>query len=196
MTCENCGAPMRLERDQGLMICDYCASQAAPPTDEEGVLAMEPTAHKCPLCEAPLANASIDSHELLYCTQCHGMLFDMEKFLPLVDVLREQRYWSRSSPAQRVFDAARVLRCPLCGHEMDEHLYGGGGNMDVDSCEPCGVLWLDRGELSRIVAAPDRYPRDGYESAAKQDAANQNNNASDKSGQPQSKGSWLFPSYW
>jgi Zn-finger nucleic acid-binding protein len=67
--------------------------------------------------------------------------------------------------------------------------------MDVDSCEPCGVLWLDRGELSRIVAAPDRDPRDGYESAAKQSAANQDSDA-DKSGQPQSKGNWLFPSYW
>jgi Zn-finger nucleic acid-binding protein len=43
---------------------------------------------------------------------------------------------------------------------MDEHLYGGGGNVDMDSCESCSVLWLDRGELSRMVAAPDRDPRD------------------------------------
>ena len=43
---------------------------------------------------------------------------------------------------------------------MDEHLYGGGGNVDVDSCESCNVLWVDRGELSRIVAAPDRDPQD------------------------------------
>jgi Zn-finger nucleic acid-binding protein len=42
---------------------------------------------------------------------------------------------------------------------MDEHLYGGGGNVNVDSCEACGVLWLDRGELSGIVAAPDRDPQ-------------------------------------
>jgi len=42
---------------------------------------------------------------------------------------------------------------------MDEHLYGGGGNVNVDSCETCGVLWLDRGELSKIVAAPDRDPQ-------------------------------------
>jgi hypothetical protein len=29
----------------------------------------------------------------------------------------------------------------------------------LDRCETCGVLWLDRGELSRIVAAPDRDPQ-------------------------------------
>jgi len=159
MTCQNCGAPTRLSRDQGLMICDYCGSQTTPQTDEEGVLVMEPTSHQCPLCQAPLANASIERCEMLYCTRCHGMLLDMEKFLPLLDVLREFRYWSRSSQAPRITDAGRVLRCPLCTQGMDQHLYGGGGNLDVDSCEACGVLWLDRGELSRIVAAPDRDPR-------------------------------------
>ncbi len=153
---------MRLSRDQGLMICDYCGSQNAPHTDEDGVLVMDPTSHNCPVCQTPLADASLESQDLLYCTHCHGMLLDMEKFVPLLEVLREHRYWSGSSQTPRQFDAARVLDCPLCKHQMDEHLYGGGGNMDVDSCEACGVLWLDRGELSRIVAAPDRDPQTVY----------------------------------
>ena len=38
---------------------------------------------------------------------------------------------------------------------MDAHPYGGGGNVNVDSCETCGLIWLDGGELRRIVAAPD-----------------------------------------
>jgi len=154
---------MRLSRDQGLMICDYCGSQITPTTDEDGVLVMDPTRHNCPACAIPLADASIESHEMLYCTHCHGMLLDMEKFLPLLEVLREHRYWSRSSSAPRVFDSARVTHCPLCRHEMDVHPYGGGGNVAVDSCEPCNVLWLDRGELSRIVAAPDRDPRTAFQ---------------------------------
>jgi Zn-finger nucleic acid-binding protein len=158
MTCENCGAPMRLSLDQGLMICGYCGSQAVPPTDEDGVIVLEPTSKNCPVCETPLANASIAGHELRYCTRCHGMLFDMEKFLSLLEVLREHRYWSRSSQSPRDFDGGKALQCPLCGHEMDQHPYGGGGNVEVDSCESCDVLWLDHGELSRIVAAPDRDP--------------------------------------
>jgi Zn-finger nucleic acid-binding protein len=140
------------------MICDYCGSQATPHADEDGVVVLDPTAHNCPVCQTPLSNASLDSRELLYCTRCHGMLIEMEKFLPLLDVLREYRYWSRSSQAPRDVDAVRVLRCPLCKREMDKHLYGGGGNVNVDSCEACCMLWLDRGELSRIVAAPDRDP--------------------------------------
>ncbi len=164
MTCENCGAPMRLSRDQGLMLCDYCGSQKTPPTDEDGVVVLNPTSHHCPVCAIPLVDASIERQEMLYCTRCHGMLLGMEKFLPLLDVLREYRYWSRSSQAPRDFDDGRVLHCPLCKHEMDHHPYGGGGNLAVDSCESCGVLWLDRGELSRIVAAPDRDPQEVHES--------------------------------
>jgi len=155
---------MRLSRDQGLMLCDYCGSQKTPPMDEDGVVVLNPTAHKCPVCAIALVDASIERQEMLYCTRCHGMLLGMEKFLPLLDVLREYRYWSRSSQAPRDFDDGRVLHCPLCKHEMDHHPYGGGGNLAVDSCESCGVLWLDRGELSRIVAAPDRDPQEIHES--------------------------------
>jgi Zn-finger nucleic acid-binding protein len=148
-----------LSRDQGLMICDYCGSQATPQADEEGVVALAPVAHNCPWCAIKLFDASLEGHPLLYCPRCHGMLFNMERFLPLLDVLREYRYWSRSSQAPRARDAGRILHCPLCAREMDKHPYGGSGNIDVDSCEPCNVLWLDRGELSRIVAAPDRNPQ-------------------------------------
>jgi Zn-finger nucleic acid-binding protein len=155
---------MRLSRDQGLMLCDYCGSQKTPPTDEDGVVVLDPTSHNCPVCTTPLADASIESHEVLYCTHCHGMLLGMEKFLPLLDVLREYRYWSRSSQAPRDFDDGRALLCPLCKHQMDHHPYGGGGNLTVDSCEQCGVLWLDRGELGRIVAAPDRDPQEVHAS--------------------------------
>jgi Zn-finger nucleic acid-binding protein len=38
---------------------------------------------------------------------------------------------------------------------MINHLYGGPGNVLLDSCEHCRVNWLDAGELRRIVIAPD-----------------------------------------
>jgi hypothetical protein len=40
---------MRLSRDQGLMICDHCSSQAAPRADEDGVVVMGPASHNCPV---------------------------------------------------------------------------------------------------------------------------------------------------
>jgi Zn-finger nucleic acid-binding protein len=114
MTCENCGAPMHLCRDQLVMICDYCGSRTTPPPDDGGVrVAADATSHRCPVCEASLADGLIESQELLYCTGCHGMLFNMEKLVPLLQVLREHRYSFKSSEAPRDIDANRVLHCPL-----------------------------------------------------------------------------------
>jgi hypothetical protein len=33
---------------------------------------------------------------------------------------------------------------------MDTHPYSGGGNAVVDTCEECGLIWLDAGELAII----------------------------------------------
>jgi Zn-finger nucleic acid-binding protein len=38
---------------------------------------------------------------------------------------------------------------------MLAHPYGGPGNLTIDTCERCGVNWLDPGELRRIAMAPD-----------------------------------------
>ncbi len=177
MTCENCGAPLRLCRDQGLMICDYCGSQTTPQTDEDGVLVLDPTKHNCPVCQTPPRMRLSSPMSLLYCTHCHGMLITTGQlfFAAAGRTKREYRYWARSSQAPREADTGRILRCPLCQYEMDEHLYGGGGNMDVDSCEQCNLLWLDRGELSRIVSAPDRDPRagDNWQSVVPETAVNE-----------------------
>ena len=39
---------------------------------------------------------------------------------------------------------------------MSTHPYYGPGNIVIDTCAGCGVIWLDFGELNRVVAAPGR----------------------------------------
>jgi Zn-finger nucleic acid-binding protein len=90
---------------------------------------------------------------MLYRTGCHGMLSDMQKFLPLLQVLREQRYRFKNSQAPRGIDPDMVLHYPLCKGQMDKHPYRGSVKMDMNMCGPCTALWLDRGVLGTIVAA-------------------------------------------
>jgi hypothetical protein len=52
-------------------------------------------------------------------------------------------------------DLKRTIQCPKCHRRMDTHFYAGPGNVIVDSCGDCYLIWLDRGELMRIVHAPD-----------------------------------------
>jgi len=44
---------------------------------------------------------------------------------------------------------------------MEAHLYAGPGNVVIDSCEECDLIWLDRGEAKRIASAADhQQPQD------------------------------------
>jgi hypothetical protein len=85
------------------------------------------------------------------------MLIEMNRFVSVIDALRarEERAFQTALP-RRQNPSDRLINCPACGHPMLSHLYGGPGNVVIDSCERCLVNWLDPGELRRIAVAPDR----------------------------------------
>src|ERR1700736_1690856 len=112
------------------------------------------TTNTCPSCQTMLSDGNIQNRSVLYCTKFRGMLVSIDKFLPLVEYLRAIWRSAGSNIEPRDdSDADRQLTCPLCYGTMSGHPYGGPGNVNIDSCEKCGVLWLDRHELRRIVIA-------------------------------------------
>jgi Zn-finger nucleic acid-binding protein len=50
--------------------------------------------------------------------------------------------------------AATVLRCPKCDAPM--RMYERNG-VHVDRCTDCGGIFLDRGELDRLITAESSY---------------------------------------
>ena len=117
------------------------------------------TANACPVCQALLSDGTIQGKTVLHCTKCRGLLVSIDKFLPLVDFLRALARPTGSDIEPRdSSDANRGFACPICGKKMTGHPYGGPGNVNVDTCESCSVIWLDRNELQRIVMAPDHHP--------------------------------------
>jgi Zn-finger nucleic acid-binding protein len=150
---------MRPDLNRGLFVCDYCSSEVLPPAAADGVMVIDDSKLDCPLCQVKLADASLESVSLLYCRQCHGMFLAMDELEPLASLLRAHRDRPATFLAPRSErDAARSLHCPGCGGAMDCHAYGGGGNVNVDSCENCESIWLDSGDLRKIVSAPDYDP--------------------------------------
>src|SRR5262245_49673218 len=86
--CRNCGAPMRIIRDKGLLICDHCGTQQdAPPIPEELELLGE-TEQNCPVCSTPLSRSRLHGHPLLCCARCAGLLIDMNRFTTIIDAVR------------------------------------------------------------------------------------------------------------
>jgi len=149
---------MRLDSDRGCFLCSYCNSDYVPQANFEGVRVMAPSESHCPLCKTNLNQAKLLSYGLLYCGACEGMLLEMDELMPLTEDLRASHdapaYIGRPPDPK---DLDRRIDCPLCGLTMDTHPYYGPGNVDIDTCEPCAVHWLDRGELRRIALAPDHH---------------------------------------
>jgi Zn-finger nucleic acid-binding protein len=133
------------------------APSASPLANEDDVVVGAQTTNACPVCQAMLSDATIENRSVRYCVQCRGLLVLLFNFLPLVEYMRT--VWRSTGiniqPRDNA-DADRNLTCPLCLRTMTGYPYGGPGNVNLDSCEPCSVIWLDRNELRRIVLAPDR----------------------------------------
>lgn len=52
-------------------------------------------------------------------------------------------------------DAATVLfRCPKCGAHLIEVTYKG---VEIDKCSSCSGLWLDCGELERVLEGEEGF---------------------------------------
>lgn len=160
MNCPSCGAATRLEPSKDCMICDYCKNVYLPEKVDDGVdVFPETSENTCPVCSVSLKHASLAKIRIQYCTKCHGMLIPMGVFLSLVEELRAGPPAWLVPPPPDPAELRRRLACPQCHKPMETHYYSGGGNVIIEDCERCELNWLDRGELMRIVRAPDRSHR-------------------------------------
>ena len=178
MDCRNCGAPMELFERRRYYFCSYCGTFhfiETPPVDGIRVLERPVDALPCPLCQMPLAKSLLDDvYPLQHCEQCQGLLISRDGF---VDAVARRRARESGPPAPPVpidqRELKRRLRCPSCKEQMEVHPYYGPGNVVIDNCGRCDLLWLDFGELRQITEAPGRdrgHPRTTVMAAAFGDA--------------------------
>lgn len=147
---------MHLKPDAQSYKCDYCQSVYFPEKNGDGVRVLdEPSGQDCPLCKLPLMEAVLVRERIRYCTRCGGMLLPMPELEDLIDELRSQGSGSALQPPGDPSDLNRKLDCPQCHSRMDAHFYCGPGNVVVDSCDQCFLIWMDRGKLMHIASAPD-----------------------------------------
>ena len=158
MNCPSCGAPIALRPDTDGYKCDYCHTVFHPGAQDDGVkITGNPPAENlaCPLCRLPLVSAAVAEIPALSCNQCHGLLLPMPALQPVLEQLRSGDHDAAVQTPPDRGDLKRVIQCPRCNRRMDTHFYAGPGNVIVDTCDACDLIWLDRGELTRIAHAPD-----------------------------------------
>jgi Zn-finger nucleic acid-binding protein len=163
MNCTNCGAVLELVESQRYFKCAHCGAFNFPQAEAEGadgirILGKTADAPPCPLCSDPLAQAVIDDkHPVHFCVKCRGVLLPRQTF---AGVVQRRRAWATDPPAIQVPLDRRALErrvsCPRCHQRFDTYPHYGPGNVVIDNCPRCDVVWLDFGEIRQIVDAPGR----------------------------------------
>ena len=167
MNCANCGAAMELFARRRYSFCRHCGSfhfLDAPDTDGLQVLHQPENALTCSVCKGSLATSLVDQvHTVEYCERCRGILMARRTF---AEIVARRRAWASGTPVEPLpidrVELERQVICPVCHTRMEVHPYYGPGNIVMDSCATCDLVWLDFGELKQIVDAPgrDRGTRD------------------------------------
>jgi Zn-finger nucleic acid-binding protein/DNA-directed RNA polymerase subunit RPC12/RpoP len=160
MNCRNCGAPMELYDRRRYYFCTHCGSFHfidVPPLDEVRVLDRSGD-RPCPRCAATLARSVLDdAYNVEHCERCRGLLIERAQFVDAVTRRRGRAGGPGTPPAP--LDRRELehrVPCPSCRGRMDVHPYYGPGNVVIDTCTPCSLIWLDSGELQQITDAPGR----------------------------------------
>jgi Zn-finger nucleic acid-binding protein len=158
MNCTNCGAPMILVLDQRQFVCEHCSSIYFPLENTDGVRILDEASQTdCPVCKSPLIYGFADWTKILYCQNCRGMLFNQGAFSKVIKYLRAIPSGPPVEiPPMNPEELERRISCPECGRMMSTHPYGGPGNIVVDNCIHCELIWLDHTEFQRVIRAPGR----------------------------------------
>jgi Zn-finger nucleic acid-binding protein len=153
---------MTLQPTRPCWSCDHCGGLVCPEPIADGVRVSDEHGHDCPTCRTPLMRATLDDRDPVeICERCKGMLMALPVFAETL--IARRRAAERPSVVPTPTDPRaldRRIACPNCQTTMITDWYYGPGNIVIDTCERCALLWLDAGELRRAVDAPgpDRRP--------------------------------------
>jgi len=145
VTCPSCFAPVF----RGSRFCARCGAEATRDVvdDAPGL--------SCPRCAESLQSLRLGATTVAECAACGGLWVDPATLQKLCDA-REEHASVESTLAARMptntatTDTVRYIPCPKCAKLMNRVNFAHSSGVVMDVCKADGV-WLDRGELQRIV---------------------------------------------
>ena len=157
MNCKQCGAPMVLYRERDYYHCEHCGSYHFPEESSPGirVLGENPEGIDCPQCKIKLNMVTVDDfYRGFQCSNCRGLMFNRTRFKEVIDNRRSKTKFSPKPVSSfNPIELERNTECPICDQEMETFQYLGPGNIVIDTCHKDDLIWLDYGELNKVVNA-------------------------------------------
>jgi Zn-finger nucleic acid-binding protein len=110
----------------------------------------------CPACKKIHLKAQVDPQtqlEIDICPKCYGIWFDSEELSKFFQSQTLKTKFLLPESAEPNQETAYVMTtysrgCPRCRIALQERLFG---DVTIDMCEKCDGIWLDDGELRRII---------------------------------------------
>src|SRR5687768_3614584 len=108
---------------------------------------------KCPNCATPLKRKDFDGLVLDTCPTCAGVFFDEGE---LADLRGRGEHMMATVDDEIQPEAAGSVApaseksCPGCGAKMGQFRYLYSSPVILDSCDQCGGVWIENGELKQM----------------------------------------------
>lgn len=133
----------------GSRFCPRCGAEATREQVDDGVTL------SCPRCDEPLQGLKLGATTVHECGACGGLWMAPDALQRLCDAREEHAgvvatLAAHAPTATASPDTVRYIPCPRCRKLMNRVNFAHSSGVVMDVCKTDGV-WLDRGELQRIV---------------------------------------------
>ncbi len=84
------------------------------------------------------------------CAKCGGMFFDQGEMFGACGLKADPSYWDRAETGGVMKESP--LHCARCdGHMLAQDVSAEGIHVEIDRCAHCGGIWLDEGEVDKLM---------------------------------------------
>ena len=109
---------------------------------------------KCPDCQNDLQVAKLKGVNIHECSHCKGKWFERNELMSAKNKADDGLRWLDFDPfgrdAQKLSVVSVGKQCPQCLKEMQSLTYL-QSKVVIDKCQSCEGVWLNHGELERII---------------------------------------------
>lgn len=138
---------------KGSRFCAQCGAEAT-----RAVLSDAPPL-KCPRCHEEMKTLMLGSTVATECAECGGLWLNPPALQSLCNAREAHAavvnaLAARTPTRQEPLDTIRYIPCPHCGKLMNRQNFARSSGVITDVCKADGV-WLDRGELQRVIGFVD-----------------------------------------
>jgi Zn-finger nucleic acid-binding protein len=110
---------------------------------------------KCPKSQSDeLTPVEIKGVKIDACAQCKGLWFDKDELRKIKDITASDANWldvDLWTDESKLSAKESPKKCPACANALYAIEYGDSGT-EIDFCKNCQGVWLDKNDLSKIIA--------------------------------------------